>query len=109
MSRRSRASRPAGISSCSASWLGAPRLGSEIPNRLGQCKTPADLFKEQTRFWQAAGADYAESSQTAGGRRGARAPSMPKLNGTQPRDYITFPGPQEAAPAAPKRGERKAA
>ena len=80
----------------------------EIPNRLGQCKTPADLFKEQTRFWQAAGADYAESSQRLGAAWSACA-VMPKLNGTQPRDYITFPEPQEAASAAPKRGERKAA
>jgi hypothetical protein len=33
---------------------------------------------------------------------------MPKINGVQPRDYITFPEPQEPA-AAPNRGERKAA
>jgi hypothetical protein len=33
---------------------------------------------------------------------------LPKLNGAQSRDYITFPEPEEGAPPA-KRGERKAA
>ena len=79
----------------------------EIPSRLSQCKTPADLFKEQTKFWQAAAADYSEGSQRLTAAWSACA-VMPKLNGTQPRDYITFPEPQEA-PVAPKRGERKAA
>ena len=27
----------------------------EIPTRLSQCKTPADVFGEHVRFWQAAG------------------------------------------------------
>ena len=78
----------------------------EIPSRLSQCKTPADLFKEQTKFWQAAAADYSEGSQRLTAAWSACA-VMPKLNGTQPRDYITFPEPQET-PAPPKR-ERKAA
>ena len=78
----------------------------EIPSRLSQCKTPADLFKEQTKFWQAAAADYTDGTQRLTAAWSACA-AMPKLNGTQQRDYITFPEPQET-PAAPKR-ERKAA
>ena len=66
----------------------------EIPSRLSQCKTPADLFKEQTRFWQAAAADYTEGSQRLTAAWSACA-VMPKLNGAQQRDYITFPEPQE--------------
>ena len=79
----------------------------EIPSRLSQCKTPADLFKEQTKFWQAAAADYTDGSQRLTAAWSACA-VMPKLNGAQPRDYITFPEGQETPPA-PKRGERKAA
>jgi hypothetical protein len=33
---------------------------------------------------------------------------MPKLNGTQPRDYMTFAEPNDAAAAA-KRADRRAA
>ena len=80
----------------------------EVPSRLSQCKTPVDLFKEQGKFWQAAAADYTDGSKRLVAAWSACA-AMPKLNGsTQPRDYITFPEPQET-PAAPKRGERKAA
>jgi phasin protein len=79
----------------------------EIPSRLSQCKTPVDLFNAQGKFLQAAAADYADSSKRLVAAWGACA-AMPKLNGAQPRDYITFPEPQET-PAAPKRGERKAA
>ena len=84
----------------SQAWL-------EIPARLGQCKTPVDAFNEQMRFWQTAAADYADGSRRLAAAWGACA-MMPKLNGTQPRDYITFAEPQEPA-AAPKRGDRKAA
>jgi hypothetical protein len=81
----------------------------EISSRLGQCKTPVDAFNEQGKFWQAAAADYADSSKRLVAAWSACAATMPKLNvGMQPRDYITFPEPQET-PAAPKRGERKAA
>lgn len=79
----------------------------ELSSRLGQCKTPVDVFNEQGKFWQAAAADYADGSKRLVAAWGAVA-AMPKLNGTQPRDYITFPEAQEA-PAVPKRGERKAA
>jgi hypothetical protein len=79
----------------------------EIPSLLSRCKTPADLFKEQTRFWQAAAADYTDGSQRLTAAWSACA-VVPNLNDAQPRDYITFPEPQET-PAAAKRGERKAA
>jgi hypothetical protein len=79
----------------------------EVPARLGRCKTPADLLNEQVQFWQSAASDYSEGYHRLTAVWGAYA--MPKLNGTQqPRDYITFAEPQEAA-GAPKRGERKAA
>jgi hypothetical protein len=79
----------------------------EIPARLGRCKTPADLVGEQLRFWQAAAADYVEGSQRLAAAMGACASVVGKFNGVQPRDYITFPEPEEAQ--APKRSERKAA
>ena len=80
----------------------------EVPSRLGQCKTPLDVFNEQVRFWKAAAADYVEGSKRLVSAWSAVA-AMPKLNSTrQSRDYITFPDPQEAS-ASPKRGERKAA
>lgn len=79
----------------------------EIPARLARCKTPADLFGEQVRFWQAAASDYAEGCHRLLAVWGAHT-ALPKANGAQPRDYITFAEPQEA-PAASKRGERKAA
>ena len=84
----------------SQAWL-------EMPARLGRCKTPVDLFSEQMRFWQTAAADYAEGSRRLSAAWGACA-VMPKLNGTQPRDYMTFAEPTEPA-ATPKRTDRKAA
>jgi len=79
----------------------------EMPSRLVGCKTPAVIFGEQVRFWQTAASDYAEGWHRLLAVWGASSP-LPKLNGLQPRDYITFPEPQET-PAAAKRGERKAA
>jgi hypothetical protein len=79
----------------------------EVPSRLGKCKTPADVFGEHVRFWQAAASDYAEGYHRLLAVWGACA-TMPKAEGMQPRDYITFAEPQEAATAA-KRSERKAA
>ena len=80
----------------------------EIPSRLSQCKTPVDVFNEQGKFWQAAAADYADGSQAAGGGVERVRGDAEAQRQRQPRDYITFPEPQETA-AAPKRGERKAA
>jgi hypothetical protein len=84
----------------SQAWL-------EMPARLGRCKTPVDVFSEQMRFWQTAAADYADGSRRLAAAWGACA-VMPKLNGAQPRDYITFAEPKDTA-AAPKRSDRKAA
>ena len=56
------------------------------------------------RFWQSAAADYTEGSRRLSAAWGACA-AMPKLNGTQPRDYMTFTEPTDAA----KRTDRKAA
>jgi hypothetical protein len=85
----------------SQAWL-------EIPASLGRCKSPVDLYNEQMRFWQTAAADYADGSRRLAAAWGACAAVMPKLNGAQPHDYITFAEP-EAAAATPKRGDRKAA
>lgn len=84
----------------SQAWL-------EIPSRLGHCRTPIDLFNEQMRFWQTAAADYSEGTRRLAAAWGACA-AMPKLNGAQPRDYITFAEPKDSA-TAPKQGDRKAA
>jgi hypothetical protein len=81
----------------SQAWL-------DVPSRLMQCKTPIDLVNEQIRFWQAAVSDYTEGSRRLSAAWGACA-AMPKLNGTQPRDYMTFAEPNEAA----KRADRRAA
>jgi hypothetical protein len=81
----------------SQAWL-------EVPTRLMQCKTPGDLVNEQVRFWQSAAADYTEGSRRLSAAWGACA-AMPKLNGTLPRDYMTFADPKDAA----KHAERKAA
>jgi hypothetical protein len=81
----------------SQAWL-------EVPARLMQCKTPVDLVNEQVRFWQSAAADYTEGSRRLSAAWGACA-AMPKLNGTLPRDYMTFADPKDAA----KHTDRKAA
>ena len=85
----------------------------EIPARLGACRTPQDLVKEQMRFWQSATQDYMEGAQRLTTALGAMG--VPTLSGAwgsnsvaqQQRDYITFP---EAKPAAeaPKRDRRAA-
>lgn len=85
----------------SQAWL-------EIPSCLGRCKTPVDLYNEQMRFWQTAAADYADGTRRLAAAWGACA-AMPKLNGSQPRDYITFAEPKESAPAPKQQGDRKAA
>ncbi|HEY5828936.1 MAG: hypothetical protein ACAH24_02105 [Hyphomicrobiaceae bacterium] len=84
----------------SQAWL-------EMPARLGRCKTPVEAYGEQMRFWQTAAADYADGWQRLAAAWGACA-VMPKLNGSQPRDYMAVAEPKDAA-AADKRGERKAA
>lgn len=85
----------------------------EIPARLGQCKTPQELVKEQMRFWQAATHDYAEGAQRLTVAFGALA--VPGLNGAwggktvaRARDYITFPDAKPATAETPERDRRAA-
>jgi hypothetical protein len=84
---------------------------AEIPVRLGQCRTPQDLVREQMQFWQAAMIQYSAGSQRLALALGAC--SVPGLHGpgggktpAPRRDYITFaePGPETA-----NRGDRRAA
>lgn len=88
------------------------RAWADIPARLGQCKTPQDLLREQMQFWQSAAHDYTEGARRLSVAFGAMA--VPGLNGAQTgqdvaaaRDYITFPEPKPAA--EPARGRRAAA
>ena len=78
-----------------------------MPARLGRCKTPVEAYGEQMRFWQTAARGLRRRLAAAGSGLGACA-VMPKLNGSQPRDYMAVAEPKDAA-AADKRGERKAA
>jgi hypothetical protein len=81
----------------------------EVGSRLSRCKTPVEVLSEQNKFWQTAASDYVESSKRLAAAW-TQCASAAKLNGGgEPRDYITFPEPQEASAAAVKRGERKAA
>ena len=86
------------------------RAWAEMPARLGQCRTPQDLVREQLQFWQAASLDYVEASQRLSVAFGAMA--VPGLNGAHPgkepdRDYITFPEPTPAE-EQPARSRRAA-
>lgn len=77
----------------------------EVTSRLSKCRTPQDLFTEQTRFWQTAFQQYSESSHRmmaaanqmmavpAGFSRGA-------AKTTRQRDYINFPD-TTATPKSP--------
>ena len=83
------------------------RAWLEVPGQLGQLRSPVEVFKAQTKFWQAASADYAEAARRLTAVWGACATMGNRDGGKEPRDYITFPEPQESP--TPKRGERKAA
>lgn len=85
----------------------------EIPARLGACRTPQDLVKEQMRFWQTAAHDYAEGAQRLTTALGACG--VPNFNGAwggktaaKPRDVITFSEPSPSAAQPPKRDRRAA-
>jgi hypothetical protein len=89
----------------------------DIPSRLGRCKTPQDLWGEQTKFWQTAMAQYTESWQRMAAALGASS-VLPGLNGAfggktaeSKRDIITFADAPEQAEdeAGPKGGRRRAA
>ena len=83
----------------------------EQPARLAGARTPQDVMNEHVRFWQIAGAHYAESSQRllsalfaaaappAGAREG---------DGTAARDYIAVSEVKEAPAARPVRDRRAA-
>ena len=86
------------------------RAWAEMPNRLGQCKTPQDLVREQLQFWQTASHDYVEALQKLSVAFGSMA--VPGLNGAHAakapeRDYITFPEPKPAL-EQPERNRRAA-
>src|SRR6185369_13186465 len=75
----------------------------EVGSRLSRCKTPVEVLSEQGKFWQTAASDYVESSKRLAAAW-SQCASAAKLNGGgQPRDYITFPEPQETSAAAVKR------
>ncbi len=76
----------------------------EISSRLSKCRTPQDVFAEQTRFWQTAFQQYSESSRrmmAAANQMMVLPPTMVQATaGHKPkreRDYIRVP---EAKPAA---------
>jgi hypothetical protein len=90
----------------------------EIPSRLAQCRTPQDVFAEQSRFWHNAFEQYSDSSRRLAAAW-AQMTTMPmpgpsRTSGARERDYITFPEPRAASaqpavqPARPAR-ERKVA
>lgn len=85
------------------------RAWLEVPARIGQCKTPQDLVREQLQFWQTALHDYSEGARRLTNAFGAIAPVG--LNGKDAppaRDYISFPETKASSEDAPKR-ERRAA
>lgn len=86
----------------------------DIPNRLGQCRTPQDLVNEQLRYWRTA---YEQYSETAGRMMELLLPLGTSPLGFGPvtdqtsedeHDYITFLEPSERVPARRAR-ERKVA
>ena len=85
----------------------------EQPARLGACRTPQDLMSEQVRFWQTAGAHYAESGQRwlAALMSTAQNPMAKPAGDGQPRearDYIAV-AEVKATPAARPSKDRRAA
>jgi hypothetical protein len=83
------------------------RAWLEIGGQLGQCKSPVEVFKAQTKFLQAASADIADATRRLTAVWGTCTATPQHDGGKDARDYITFPEPQESP--TPKRGERKAA
>jgi hypothetical protein len=71
----------------------------EIPSRLSRCRTPQDLFSEQTRFWQTAFEQHSESSRRIMDAWAQVATPMGfNAQGSQrnDRDYISFSDPKDA-------------
>jgi hypothetical protein len=68
----------------------------EVPSRLARCRTPQDIMSEQSRFWQTAFHQYAESSRRVM-EAWTQAMQMPAQgNRRAERDYISFADPREA-------------
>jgi hypothetical protein len=83
----------------SQAWLG-------VPARFSQCKSPADVAREQLQFWQSAASDYSEAAQRLGAAFAACA-VVPEFKGiAQQRDFITV---EEPTTSPGKRSDRKAA
>jgi hypothetical protein len=79
----------------SQAWLG-------VTARIGQCRSPADLAREQLQFWQSAASDYTQAAQ----RLAAAFAVVPELKGIAQRDFITV---DEPTTSTGKRSDRKAA
>lgn len=64
----------------------------EIPSRLSQCRTPQDLIAEQTRFFQTAFTQYAETSRrmTEALSQMVVVPAGRDGEARRTRDYISF-------------------
>jgi hypothetical protein len=82
----------------------------EIPSRLSRCRTPQDLLKEQTRFWQVALHQYSESSRRMmdAWMQAMTPAGFGQSTGAarRERDYITFEEPK--ANGADRRGRQAA-
>jgi hypothetical protein len=79
----------------------------EAPARLGRCRTAPDLLAEQARFWQTAGAHYAEGSQRLLATLVSAGPGAPGRAGRDAasrRDFMAV----AAAAAAPAKDRRAA-
>jgi hypothetical protein len=83
----------------------------ERPARLAGARTPQDVMSEHVRFWQTAGAHYAESSQrllAALFATTAPPAGMRDGDGKAARDYIAVSEVKEAPPAQPLKDRRAA-
>ena len=83
----------------------------ERPARLAGARTPHDVMNEHVRFWQIAGAHYAESSQRLlSALFAAAAPPAAARDGvgTAARDFIAVSEVQEAPAARPMKDRRAA-
>lgn len=88
----------------------------EIPSRMSKCRTPQDVFAEQTRFWQMAFQQYSESSRRmmAAANQMMVVPaafSQGAAKTPRQRDYISFPDTSATAkgpaPVSPLNGQGK--
>lgn len=82
----------------------------ELTARLGQCRTPHDLFEVQARFWREAAEQYADSSRKMldTWTQAATSPAQLASGGKDARrqDYIPFPEPKTPRPV-PRAARRE--